>query len=97
MDNLVYCDFDQFLYIIQPLVDKYHIDKDENFISITNECFQRLKEKTVEDESTVKELIKELLEMRTHKEVDDEQSNLINKICDKIVLKFNEIKKELIN
>jgi hypothetical protein len=52
MSKLIDCHFNQFLQIVESILDNYHIEKDEKLNKIVSECYTRLTRALVEQYGT---------------------------------------------
>jgi chromosome segregation ATPase len=62
---------------------------------VINECYQRLKQTSVDDENTIHKLIGNLILFITNNQICDEQSIIIVNICETIGIKVNQLEVEL--
>jgi hypothetical protein len=95
MVNLVVCNFQQFIDIIDPLIEKYGIEKNERLTLVVTECYERLKLINGEVETSIGKLINELIQKLTDGKRDDEGSRFIHDICIKIAMRANEMQKSI--
>jgi hypothetical protein len=69
MSKLIDCDFNQFLQIIEPILDNYHIEKDEKSTAIYSICdkigvkFNQMEEKLDRLEKTNIEISEALVKV----------------------------------
>ncbi|CAF4470307.1 unnamed protein product [Rotaria socialis] len=90
-------DYEQFVDILAPIIDNYGIQKNERLTTLIKECYGRLKEININDLTCISLLINKLIETITRNKLDHEQSCLVDEICHKIIMKFNEMEKEMEN
>ena len=95
MENQLIFDFEQFTYIIQPMIEKYSIEKNEHLTKVIKECYERIKKINITVEPNIEELIKKLIEKITNKKLDDEESRLVHDVSNQISIQINRMKKQI--
>ena len=95
MAHIIICDFQQFLDVINPLIEKYGIEKNEQLTSAICECYERLKSIDRQEKTGVENLINQFMKEITNWKMDEDSKRLIHDISLKIVMTVNEMEKEI--
>jgi hypothetical protein len=96
MSQFFDCDLEQFVHAIEPLIEKYNIEKSEALSSVIHQCYQRLKQTNVNDENTIQKLIGDLIGIITDNKIGGEKSVIIIDICKTVGVKVTELKAKVL-